>query len=61
MSKEEYNKLYKDETRVVIYAPPEVKAHLAQTAIDKGISLSELCKPAIEELATQNGYEKRDQ
>lgn len=60
MAKDEYNRLYKDETRVVVYASPDVKAFLAQTALDKGQSLSEFCKPKLEELAKEHGYEKSD-
>lgn len=51
MSKDAYNKIYKDQTRVVVYAKPETKAILAQAALDQGISLSELCNPKLEELA----------
>ena len=50
MSKKEYNKLHKDATRIVIYAKPATKSGLAQHAVDKGVSLSALCVPKMEEL-----------
>lgn len=53
MSKEAYNREYKDATRVVVYVKPDVKATLAQAALDKGVSLSELCNPKLEELANE--------
>lgn len=46
-----YNRVYKDEKRVVIYVSSEVKETLGQAAIDKGVSLSEFCRPALEGLA----------
>lgn len=52
INKDKYNKLYKDQSRVVVYVQPEVKATLAQEATDRGISLSELCNPSLEELAS---------
>jgi len=42
---------------VVVYVKPEVKATLAQEATDRGISLSELCNPSLEELT--NAINKR--
>jgi predicted HicB family RNase H-like nuclease len=56
-NKSKYNKLYKDQSRVVVYVKPEVKATLAQEATDRGISLSELCNPSLEELT--NAINKR--
>ncbi len=49
--KAEYNKLYKDATRIVTYVKPEVKTILAQRAIDEGISLSALTEPTLEAMA----------
>lgn len=49
--KSAYNRVYKDEKRVVVYVSSEVKEALGQAALDKGISLSELCRPTLEELA----------
>lgn len=48
--KKEYNKLHKDATRVVVYTKPTTKSGLAQHAVDKGMSLSALCEPKMEEL-----------
>ena len=47
----EYQKLYKDAKRIVVYADPKDKAILAQHALDKGLSLSELCEPVLRKLA----------
>lgn len=53
MSKSDYNKIYKDHTRIVVYSDPEDKSYLAQYALDNGISLSTLVEPKIKELVNE--------
>lgn len=51
VNKTEYNRIYKDQTRIVVYVTPEVKGILAQEALDKGRSLSSICEPKLKEMA----------
>lgn len=50
--KNAYNKIYKDERRIVVYTKDaDTKRKLAQYALDNNMSLSELVEPKLKELA----------